>query len=1066
MSKSKAKIPEYHLNQQGEFVIENYNYSRPFANFFPGIAGKYGIPMWTFYVNRGQAISSFGTRGKDQAITEFFPANKAWQLVSTYGFRTFIKINSSGKTTLYEPFHNGFSSSGFDITNRMRISAHALAIEEENRSLGISVAVRYFNIPNDLYAGLVRVVTVKNIGGKKRDIQLLDGLAQIVPFGTNDFCLKNMSRTIEAWMRVVNLEKKVPFFKLSVDPADRPEVVHIREGNFYLGFDRTNAKERLIKPIVDPECVFGAVTDFSLPREFLSKNDFPYPLEQIMDSRTPCAFLLLDFSLFPGKEKTFYTIAGSMRSLELLNSSVKRIASVEYLTKKESVNKELIDGLSEDIYTKSSSREFDLYARQTYIDNILRGGYPQVFKFGKSETVYYLYSRKHGDLERDYNKFEIQPEYFSQGNGNYRDVNQNRRMDTWFNPEVKDENLVYFFSLLQADGFNPLVVRGARFIIKDQQYLNSVLKDIFVDVDVDRVAAYLAKPFTPGDLALFIEEAKIKLLISEDEAIRVLLSHSFKTQEAQHGEGFWTDHWTYNLDLIDNYLGVYPEKLRELIFEKKVFTFFDNPQIVQPRSAKYMLYNGMPRQLKSVVECVEKQELIKSRKDQPNVVRAKYGKGEIYQTTLINKLVCLMSNKLASLDPFGVGIEMEANKPNWYDALNGLPALFGSSLSETLELKRLVVFLQEVLRKTEVKRISLSEEVTEFLSGLAAIIGENEFCYWDQSAALKEAYREKVKFGFSGIELALNEDELQRILASALLKLNAGINKAKSNGSYRTYFINEVSEYQTAGKSIKPLKFTQKALPLFLEGQVHALRLTKNTFEARALYGAVKRSELFDKKLKMYKVTASLSKMPEEIGRCRAFTPGWLENESIWLHMEYKYLLELLRSGLHEEFYAEIKNTFIPFQKPERYGRSILENSSFIVSSAYPDKKLHGNGYVARLSGSTAEFLQIWMLMNAGVKPFYLDKENKLVLEFAPKLAGWLFDRKGNYSFKFLSSVLVTYHNHKRKNTFGKNAVNPIRLTLQNKEGKVIEFSSGIIPSPYAEQVRLREIKKIDIYLG
>ncbi|MCX5705388.1 MAG: hypothetical protein NTZ92_04975 [Candidatus Omnitrophica bacterium] len=379
---------------------------------------------------------------------------------------------------------------------------------------------------------------------------------------------------------------------------------------------------------------------------------------------------------------------------------------------------------------------------------------------------------------------------------------------------------------------------------------------------------------------------------------------------------------------------------------------------------------------------------------------------------------------------------------------------------------RMVVFLQEVLGKTEVKQVNLSEEVTEFLSGLAAIIGENEFCYWDKSAALKEAYREKVKFGFSGIELALNAEELKRILASALLKLNAGINKAKSNGSYHTYFINEVSEYQTVGKSIKPLKFVQKPLPLFLEGQVHALRLTKNTSEARALYGAVKRSELFDKKLKMYKVTALLSKMPEEIGRCRVFTPGWLENESIWLHMEYKYLLELLRSGLHEEFYAEFKNTLIPFQKPERYGRSILENSSFIVSSAYPNKKLHGNGYVARLSGSTAEFLQIWVLMNAGVKPFYLDKESKLVLEFVPKLAGWLFDRKGNYSFNFLSSVLVTYHNLKRKDTFGKNGVKPLRSTLQGKEGKAIELSSSIIPSPYAEQVRLRQIKKIDIYLS
>ena len=99
----------------------------------------------------------------------------------------------------------------------------------------------------------------------------------------------------------------------------------------------------------------------------------------------------------------------------------------------------------------------------------------------------------------------------------------------------------------------------------------------------------------------------------------------------------------------------------------------------------------------------------------------------------------------------------------------------------------------------------------------------------------------------------------------------------------------------------------------------------------------------------MYKVTAPLSGMPEEIGRCRVFTPGWLENESIWLHMEYKYLLEMLKQGLYEDFYAEFKNTLIPFLDPQKYGRSILENSSFLVSSAFPNNGLHGNGFVARL---------------------------------------------------------------------------------------------------------------------
>ena len=108
-----------------------------------------------------------------------------------------------------------------------------------------------------------------------------------------------------------------------------------------------------------------------------------------------------------------------------------------------------------------------------------------------------------------------------------------------------------------------------------------------------------------------------------------------------------------------------------------------------------------------------------------------------------------------------------------------------------------------------------------------------------------------------------------------------------------------------------------------------------------------------------------------EIGRARAFTPGWLENESVWLHMEYKYLLEVLRAGLYDEFFADLRSTLVPFLDPETYGRSPLENSSFIVSSAHPDESLHGAGFVARLRGATAEFMSIWSMMMAGERPFF-----------------------------------------------------------------------------------------------
>ncbi|MDD5730925.1 MAG: cellobiose phosphorylase, partial [Candidatus Omnitrophica bacterium] len=502
----------------------------------------------------------------------------------------------------------------------------------------------------------------------------------------------------------------------------------------------------------------------------------------------------------------------------------------------------------------------------------------------------------------------------------------------------------------------------------------------------------------------------------------------------------------------------------------------DNAEVVQPRKKKYVLLHGQPKQLHSLAVDPGKKEMIAKRPDRPHLARADYGKGAIYFTSLVNKLACILANKLSSLDPSGVGIEMESNKPNWFDALNGLPALFGSSLCETWELKRLVIFIKEAFKATSVEKVYLSEEIRDFIANLGILLEEylgsksedRDFQYWDKSYTLKEAYREKTKFGFSGKEAETDAEYFISILDRALSKIDAGIAKAlnKKNNTYNSYFINEVVKYeQPEAGYLKPVKFSQKPLPLFLEGQMHALRLTGDINTAKAIYKATKASVLYDKELKMYKVTASLLDMPEEIGRCRVFTPGWLEHESIWLHMEYKYLLEILKHGLYEEFYEEFKNTLVCFQKPQDYGRSILENSSFIVSSAFPDKKLRGNGFVARLSGSTAEFIHIWLTMNLGARPFILNESKELNLMFNPVLAGWLFDRKGQYAFNFLSLVRVTYHNPKRKDTFGKNGAKINRISFAALDGKTVELDSGVIPAPFAGQIRERKIKQIDIYL-
>ena len=96
------------LDHTGRYTIENYGRMEPFCSFLPGIGGEKGVPMWCYYVNRGQCVSSFGIENKDHAIMEFFPAHQAYQYTSRVGWRTFLKVNG----TFVEPFADAATPQG------------------------------------------------------------------------------------------------------------------------------------------------------------------------------------------------------------------------------------------------------------------------------------------------------------------------------------------------------------------------------------------------------------------------------------------------------------------------------------------------------------------------------------------------------------------------------------------------------------------------------------------------------------------------------------------------------------------------------------------------------------------------------------------------------------------------------------------------------------------------------------------------------------------------------------------------------------------------------------------
>ncbi len=1065
------------------FHIDNFNESRPFSSFLPGIAGEYGKPLWVFYANRGQCISSFGVRDRNGAMLEFHPANKAYALTSLYGFRTFLRLQTSGGPVLYEPFQ---PCPGEGVEQRLCIRPQEIEIEETHRSLGLRVRVVYFTLAGEKLPALVRCVTVENLGSAAIRAEVLDGLPQIVPYGLEEKLLKQMSRTMEAFAEIRYVDDSLPFYKLKVEPSDKPEVQWITGGFFTF----TVQQGRAMPVIADPDLVFGQDTSLRTPAAFLREPQIE-PGDGRQETMTGCAFAQLFLSLEPGASSVWESYFGQAPDWEAARDFRGRVlAQAQFSASKRDENTRLITQLGAKFALLAGPERLDPYTRQAFLDNTLRGGQPVVIDGPKGPRVFHTFTRKHGDMERDYNFFELAPTYWSQGNGNFRDVNQNRRSGNFIFPRIDASNVETFFNLIQLDGNNPLVIRSEKFSVSPAGLLD--LREIWPHSHTPEWAQLLNQPFSPGQLM----EA---LLASHDtaDAARTrfdqVLGLADKIQDAAHGEGYWVDHWIYNLDLLESHAALYPDRLQSLLLERQDFTYFDNDHRVQPRARKYVLRKeGTVRQLHAVVQDAEKAALIARRKEWPNAMRAALGQGEIYRTTLLAKILNLMAIKACLLDPFGVGLEMEAEKPGWCDALNGLPGLIGSSTHEAFSLRRWIRFVRAAVLNHvgPAGAVLLADEVAALVREVSAILHQvdpQQFLpSWERLATLREHFRERTLMGVAGTETRLSGAEILQFLDVTDVVLERGLRKAvDEQGLPVSYFTHEIAGFEVLPPGphapqtddapgtvhVKAVRFQQKAVSAFLEGSVHALRALTDPAEAVTLYRAVRQSELFDEKLGMYRVNAPLDRESFEIGRSKIFSPGWLENESIFLHMHYKFMLETLRSGLAQEYFEDLKTGLVAFHKPEVYGRSPLENSSFIASSRFPDANAHGAGFVARLSGATAEWISMVLHMGLGATPFQL-VDGALSFEPRPVLAAWLFTSApaagfgpDSFGFKLFGTTWIVYHNPKRRNTFGDDAVAPAEFTLQYTDGRVGRHEGRALPQALAAELRNGELSSLVIRL-
>lgn len=1047
------------------FVIDDYDKKPAFSSFLPGLAGVKGIPMWVFYTNRGQGINSFGIDNKGNAIMEFNSANTAFENTTVKGFRTFLKIDGE----YYEPFFKYEK----EAKRQIRMNKNSFKIIETNDKYGIEVTVNYYVLPNESIGALVRQVSVKNISNNAKDIEIIDGLPKIIPSGISNGEFKEMSNLFKSWSYIKNIENKVPYYTLRASTKDSAEVSDVEGGYYYL----TVKDGKLQDVIYDVDTVYGYDLSLMTPANFIEGSlEGVLSKKQCFANKVPCGFTPFKETVEAGADVSFTTMIGFAGSEEQINAKLDTFCAEGYLEQKFEEAEMLAESFTSDVKTHTAAGKFDQYIEQCYLDNFLRGGYPYVLNKDGNKSIIHLFSRKHGDPERDYNFFSIAAEYYSQGNGNFRDVSQNRRNDVFFNKDVGEFNVKTFFSLVQADGYNPLEVRPSLFNVKEgkEADVKAYVADS-INGDAEAIQNIVAGKFTPGQISNTVARLQLDLKVDDGDFIANILDNCDQNIEAGFGEGYWSDHWDYNMDLVDNYLSIFPDKLDEFLFEDNTYKFYDSVAFVVPRDEKYVINNkGAVRQYGMEVEDEEKLARPGFNKWATNWLKTPDEK--VYHTTLAVKMITLALSKFAQMDMDGIGVEMEGGKPGWNDAMNGLPGLFGSGTPETFELKRLVKFITDNFQGEG--EVVMPAEIAKYMDDVKAVLDEyntgsiSDFEYWDRVASIRENYRETVKLYLSGEEVNVSKAHIAEVFEAFAAKIDKGIEKAveMGNGIVPTYLTHEVTDFEPVvdadGNAVmshyglqkaKVKAFKTEPLPYFLEGPARMMGYV-DTDTAREMYNKVKGTGLYDEKLAMYKTSASIEECSMENGRCRAFTPGWQERENVFLHMEYKYILAMIKAGLYDEYYETITRALIPFLDPNMYGRSTLENSSFLASSVNPNEDIHGRGFVARLSGSTTEMISMWIEMFMGGKVFTYE-DGKLVLHFEPKIANWLFD-EGKVTFRLLSNCDITYVNNTGKNTYGDDAAVVSKVEIN---GEVVSTENRIV-GELAEAVRDGKVDKITVY--
>ncbi|WP_235689656.1 hypothetical protein [Fulvivirga lutea] len=815
------QITQVLINKETFFKISDVDQLRP---FFMSIVSDSN--HWMFIGSNGGLTA--GRKNSEYALFPYYTDDKIIESAENTGSKTIIRINTESGLKVWEPFSVRFYAQ-YKLTRNLYKSAYGnkILFEEVNQTLGLTFQYEW-NTSKKF--GFVRKSRLQNNSNSKVQVEVIDGIQNIIPFGVGSAIQDVRSNLVDAYKRSeLNTESGIGIFALSAIIVDRAEPSEALKANIAWSVGLENCTHLLSSK---------QLNNFRKGSDLIEETD--------VKAEKGAYLISASIELQPNADKNWLIVANvnnTISAIVALNEQLKN--SQQLLTELEKdieagTNKLIQLNASSDALqiTKDGLRDARHFSNTLF--NIMRGGiFDDDYRIDKDDFCQYIkkankevfknnqkylesleetisldfikklekqtddsdlkrlsleylplkFSRRHGDPSRPWNQFSINT-HNEDGSkildyeGNWRDIFQNWEALAHSYPEFIDGMIFRFLNASTFDGYNPY----------------RITKD---GIDWEKIE--------PDDPWSYI--------------------------------GYWGDHQIiYLLKFLEISENHYPGNLNKY-FNDEIFVYANVPYRIKS-------YDQILANPKDTIDFDEQADHeIEKRHDKIGADSSLLlnQSGAIHKVNLIEKLLASVLAKISNFIPEG-GIWMNTQRPEWNDANNALVGN-GVSMVTLYYLYRFLKFLNNLL-PSESNSVKISSELVTCFKGIQQGLMDHEKLLkgnfddvnrkkvTDSLGRAASDFRGNIyNSSFSGSKSELTVEELKTFVSTALKYLEHTIKANKRDDNmYHAYNI----------MSVKANGISIEYLDEMLEGQVAVLSSKYlNPNQALEVLDALKSSALF-----------------------------------------------------------------------------------------------------------------------------------------------------------------------------------------------------------------------------